>query len=104
MCLGIPGQVKQIYEQQGTRMGKVNFGGIVKEVCLAYVPELNVGDYTIVHVGFALTKIDEASAQETLKTFQEMGLLEEELEPEVKAAKAPEPEACYVNIQINNGA
>ena len=104
MCLGIPGQVKQIYEQQGARMGKVNFGGIVKEVCLEYVPELNVGDYTIVHVGFALTKIDEASAQESLKLFQEMGLLEEELEPEVKAAKEPEPESCYVNIRSTNGA
>lgn len=104
MCLGIPGQVKQIYEQQGARMGKVNFGGIVKDVCLEYVPELNVGDYTIVHVGFALTKIDEASAQESLKIFREMGVLEEELVPEVKAAKEPEPEACFVNIWINNGA
>ena len=104
MCLGIPGQVKQIYVQQGARMGKVNFGGIVKDVCLEYVPELNVGDYTIVHVGFALTKIDEASAQETLKTFHEMGVLEEELKPEVKAAKEVEPESCFVNIWINNGA
>jgi len=104
MCLGIPGQVTQVYQQQGARMGKVNFGGIVKEVCLEYVPELNVGDYTIVHVGFALTKIDEASAQETLKTFREMGVLEEELKPEVMAAREPEPEACFVNIQINNGA
>ena len=60
-------------------MGRVAFGGIVKEVCLEYVPELNVGDYTIVHVGFALSKIDEETARETLRTFEEMGVLEEEL-------------------------
>jgi hydrogenase expression/formation protein HypC len=62
----------------GTRMGKVNFGGIVKEVCLAYLPDIAVGDYTIVHVGFAITKVDEASAMQTLETFREMGLLDEE--------------------------
>ena len=78
MCLAIPGQVKDIYESMGTRMGRVSFGGVVKEVCLAYLPELAVGDYTIVHVGFAITKIDEESAQQTLETFREMGLLDEE--------------------------
>jgi hydrogenase expression/formation protein HypC len=104
MCLGIPGRVQTIYDAGGARMGKVNFGGIVKDVCLEYVPELTVGDYTIVHVGFALTKIDEVSARETLKTFQEMGLLEEELKPEVMAAKEPELESCFVNIWITNGA
>ncbi|BAM00482.1 MULTISPECIES: HypC/HybG/HupF family hydrogenase formation chaperone [Caldilinea] len=79
MCLGIPGQVKEIYEVNGVRMGKVDFAGIVKEVCLAYVPEIEVGDYTIVHVGFAITQLDEASAQESLRLFEEMGRLEEEL-------------------------
>lgn len=79
MCLAIPGRVDEIYEESGARMGKVNFGGVVKNVCLAYLPDLQVGDYTIVHVGFAISKIDEASAQQTLRTFQEMGLLEEEL-------------------------
>ena len=79
MCLAVPGQVKTIFEEHGTRMGKVNFGGVVKEVCLAYLPEIEVGDYTIVHVGFAISQIDEASAQETLRTFEELGLLEEEL-------------------------
>ncbi len=59
-------------------MGRVSFGGVVKEVCLAYLPDLCVGDYTIVHVGFAISRVDEASAQQTLKTFQEMGLLDEE--------------------------
>ncbi len=78
MCLAVPGQVKEIYESMGTRMGRVNFGGVVKEVCLAYLPDLAVGDYTIVHVGFAITKVDEESAQRTLETFREMGLLDEE--------------------------
>ncbi len=79
MCLGIPGQVREIYEANGVRMGTVDFAGITKEVCLAYVPEIAVGDYTIVHVGFAITQLDEASAQESLRLFAEMGVLEEEL-------------------------
>jgi hydrogenase expression/formation protein HypC len=82
MCLGIPGQIKEIYDNAGARMGKVNFGGIVKEVCLEYVPEAQVGDYTIVHVGFAITRLDEASALETLKMFHDLGILEEELNPD----------------------
>ncbi len=96
MCLGIPGRVQEIYEANGTRMGKVNFGGIVKDVCLAYLPDIEVGDYTIVHVGFGITRIDEASAQETLKTFREMGLLEEELLPEQHAGEGALP-ACPVD-------
>ena len=79
MCLAIPGQVKQIFEANGTRMGTVNFGGIEKDVCLAYLPDIVVGDYTIVHVGFAITKVDEASAKATLAMFRDLGLLEEEL-------------------------
>jgi hydrogenase expression/formation protein HypC len=79
MCLAVPGQVKTIFEANGARMGKVDFGGVVKEVCLAYLPDIQVGDYTIVHVGFAISQIDEASAQRTLQTFEELGLLEEEL-------------------------
>jgi len=79
MCLAVPGQVESIHEERGTRMGRVNFGGVVKEVCLAYVPEIAVGDYTIVHVGFAISRIDEASALATLQTFEELGLLDEGL-------------------------
>ena len=82
MCLGIPGQVKEIYDVSGIPMGKVDFAGITKEVCLAYVPEIGVGDYTIVHVGFAITQLDEASALESLRLFEEIGRLEEELNPE----------------------
>ena len=79
MCLGVPGKVVEIYEQHGTRMGKVDFSGIQKDVCLAYVPDVEVGDYTIIHVGFAITKLDEKSALETLQMFKDLGILEEEL-------------------------
>jgi hydrogenase expression/formation protein HypC len=75
MCLAVPGQVESIHDENGMRMGRVNFGGVVKEICLAYLPEIAVGDYAIVHVGFAISRIDEASARETLRTFAELGLL-----------------------------
>lgn len=77
MCLGVPGKILEIYEQNGVRMGKADFGGVTKEICLAYLPEIKVGDYTIVHVGFAITQVDEQSAQESLALFREMGVLEE---------------------------
>jgi hydrogenase expression/formation protein HypC len=95
MCLAVPGQVESIHEEHGTRMGRVNFGGVVKEICLAYLPDIAVGDYTIVHVGFAISKIDEASARATLQTFAELGLLQEGLaelrgaEPADAAADGP---------------
>ncbi|MBW7882326.1 MAG: HypC/HybG/HupF family hydrogenase formation chaperone [Caldilineaceae bacterium] len=79
MCLGIPGKVLEIYDADGVSMGRLDFAGVTKEVCLAYVPEIRVGDYAIVHVGFAITQLDEASAQESLRLFQQMGVLEEEL-------------------------
>ncbi|MBT9587240.1 HypC/HybG/HupF family hydrogenase formation chaperone [bacterium] len=77
MCLGIPGQVLEIYQRDGLRLGRVDFGGVSKEVCLDYVPEVEVGDYAIVHVGFAITRLDQDSARESLRMFAEMGLLEE---------------------------
>jgi hydrogenase expression/formation protein HypC len=83
MCLGVPGRVEDVWEQDGTRMATVDFGGVRKEVCLAYVPDVQVGDYTIVHVGFALTKLDEKSALETLDLFKSVGLLDEELNPTI---------------------
>ena len=79
MCLGIPGKVTEIYTNEGVRMGKVDFGGVLKEVCLAFVPEIVVGDYTIVHVGFAITQLDEESAKESLAILQEMSSLDEQL-------------------------
>ncbi len=93
MCLAIPGRVEEITTDGVIRLGRVNFGGIVKRVCLDYVPEIAVGDYAIVHVGFAISKIDEKTAQETLEAFRAMGLLEEELASEeevfARAAAAP---------------
>ena len=91
MCLAVPGQVESIHEENGTRMGRVNFGGVVKEICLAYLPDIAVGDYTIVHVGFAISRIDEASAQQTLRTFAELGLLEEGLEERRAGDEADAP-------------
>ena len=93
MCLAVPGRVESIREEQGMRMGRVNFGGVVKDVCLAYLPDVAVGDYTIVHVGFAISKIDEASARATLQTFADLGLLEEGLAElrEGEAAGEPAP-------------
>lgn len=79
MCLAVPGRVETVRDEDGTRMGRVNFGGVVKDVCLEYLTDLTVGDYVIVHVGFAISKIDEASARDTLRTFAELGLLEEGL-------------------------
>lgn len=75
MCLGIPGRIISIEENElNMNMAKVSFGGIAKDVCLAYTPEAEVGDYVIVHVGFALSVIDEAEAQETLGMLAEMGV------------------------------
>jgi hydrogenase expression/formation protein HypC len=79
MCLGIPGKIIEVYESSGLPMGKIDFGGVIKEACLAYVPEAKVGDYTIVHVGFALNVIDEEEAQKTLDLLSEIGALDEEL-------------------------
>lgn len=79
MCLAVPGKVECIYDEAGMRMGKVNFGGVIKDVCLAYLPDIEVGSYTIVHVGFAISEVDEVTAQETLRTFAELGLLKDEL-------------------------
>ncbi len=78
MCLAVPGRVESVYDVEGARTGKVNFGGVLKEVCLAYLPDIAVGEYAIVHVGFAISRIDEATALETLRTFESLGLLDEE--------------------------
>ncbi len=80
MCLAVPGLVQRIFEESGVQMGKVNFGGVVKEICLEYLPDIQVGEYVIVHVGFAISKIDEVAAQASLRTFAELGLLAAELE------------------------
>jgi hydrogenase expression/formation protein HypC len=86
MCLGVPGKIVEIYEQSGLQMGKIDFGGVLREVCLAYVPEAKIGDYALVHVGFALNLLDEAEAQETLALLKEIGAFAEELETETAEA------------------
>ncbi|WP_031517090.1 HypC/HybG/HupF family hydrogenase formation chaperone [Streptomyces sp. NRRL F-5123] len=78
MCLAVPGRVLEIEDRDGTRMASVDFGGVVKEVCLEYLPDLEVGEYAIVHVGFALQRLDEESALRTLELFSELGMLQEE--------------------------
>jgi hydrogenase expression/formation protein HypC len=75
MCLGVPGKIIEIYEADGLYMGKVDFGGVTREACLAYVPEAQVGDYTIIHVGFALNLISEEEALETLDLLRQIGEL-----------------------------
>ena len=80
MCLAIPGKIETITESGSdifSRKGKVNFGGIFKEVSLAYVPEAKVGDYVIVHVGFAISKVHEEEAKKVFEYLEEMGELEE---------------------------
>lgn len=78
MCLGVPGKIVRIDENPlGMTTGRVNFGGITKDVCLAYVPDVQVGDYVVVHVGFAIAKVDEAEAQAVFEYLRSMGDLEE---------------------------
>lgn len=78
MCLAVPGRVLSIAEVDGTLMAQVDFGGIRKEVCLQYVPDVASGEYVIVHVGFAIQRLDEASAIETLANFERLGILQQE--------------------------
>lgn len=81
MCLAVPGKIVSIDTSAALRMAKVNFGGVGKDVCLEWLPEAKIGDYVLVHVGFALSKIDEKEAEETLRMLTEMGeLIEEEEE------------------------
>jgi hydrogenase expression/formation protein HypC len=77
MCLAVPGQLTSISGDGLNRTGKVSFGGVIKEVSLAYLPETQVGDYVIVHVGFALSKVDEAEAHRVFEYLEEMGDLGE---------------------------
>jgi len=103
MCLAVPGKIMEVDDQvAGPRMGVVSFGGIrkqiclayvpeaVKQICMAYVPEAVVGDYVLAHVGFALNVIDEKEAQEVFKLLEEMGeLAENALSPDEPSGKAP---------------
>jgi hydrogenase expression/formation protein HypC len=78
MCLAVPGQVVSVEDRDHTRMAEVDFGGVRKDVCCEYIPDVASGDYVIVHVGFAIQRLDEESALNTLAEFEQMGILEEE--------------------------
>jgi len=92
MCLAIPGKLIETSEDSnGVKMGKANFGGIVKEVCLEYTPEAGPGDYVLVHVGFALGKVDEEEAERTYRALKEMEQLEELNIPEIPEAQEQIP-------------
>ena len=84
MCLAIPGKVIETFDQGGMRMGKVQFGGIVREACLDYVPETQVGEYVLVHVGFAISRIDEAEAGRTYQALRDLDQLTELESPVVE--------------------
>jgi hydrogenase expression/formation protein HypC len=77
MCLGIPGRVIRTYREHDVLMGKVDFSGVVKQVCLEHVPEVKIGQYVLVHVGFALSQIDEDEAQHVFDFLKKMDQLEE---------------------------
>jgi hydrogenase expression/formation protein HypC len=79
MCLGIPGRITEIRDEAGLAMGKVDFGGVRKDACLAYLPVAKLGDYVIVHVGFAISRVDEAEALKTLEILESMGVMTPEL-------------------------
>jgi len=82
MCLAIPGKVIEVFEAQGLRMGRADFGGTIRKVCLEHLPEARLGDYVLVHVGFALSRIDPEEAETTYRLLEELGQLGELEAPE----------------------
>jgi len=82
MCLAIPGKVISVEQNNGLRSGRIQFGGIIRSASLDFVPEAGVGDYVMVHVGYAISRVDEAEAQRTYELLEEMGELEAELPTE----------------------
>ena len=78
MCLGIPGKVIELYEVNGMKMAKIDFSGVIKEACMEYLPEIKVGDYTIIHVGFGLSIVDEKEANETMKLLNQIAAMDKE--------------------------
>jgi hydrogenase expression/formation protein HypC len=79
MCLGVPGKIAETYEKGGLQMAKVDFGGVFREACLNYVPEAKVGEYCIIHVGFAISVLSESEAMETLELLKQIGSFDEEI-------------------------
>jgi hydrogenase expression/formation protein HypC len=82
MCLGIPGKIVELYEQGGLKMAKIDFGGVLREACMEAAPDAVVGEYAIIHAGFALNILSEEDALETLRLLEELGQLTSELDPE----------------------
>ncbi|SNT04552.1 HypC/HybG/HupF family hydrogenase formation chaperone [Rhodococcoides kyotonense] len=78
MCLAVPGKIVRVFDRDGTTMADVDFGGIRKQVCLHYIPDASEGEYVVVHVGFAIQRLDEESAKATLAEFERMNVLDEE--------------------------
>lgn len=104
MCLAVPGKVLRIEERDGTRMATVSFGGVVKDVCLEYLPDLQVGEYAIVHVGFALQRLDEESARQTLELFGDLGILQEEFGDPWEQAAAHAAAGAAGDVRAPKGA
>ena len=82
MCLAIPGKVVEVFDDRGLRMARADFGGTVRKVCLEQLPEAGLGDYVLVHVGFALSRVDAAEAERTYRALEELGQLGELDAPE----------------------
>ena len=103
MCLAIPGKVIGTYEQNGLRMAKVQFGGITREACLEYVPETQAGEYVLVHVGFAISRVDEAEAERTYQALRELDQLGELDSPVVDELDDPDPGTMIPSAKRRNG-
>jgi hydrogenase expression/formation protein HypC len=84
MCLGIPGMIKEVFESSGTKMCKVDFGGVIQEACIETIPEAKIGDYIIVHAGFALSLLSKEEALETIEIFKEMTRLADQSDMDQK--------------------
>lgn len=105
MCLGVPGKIVEIEDDPlGMTMGKVSFGGVTKRVCLAYTPEAVVGEYVVVHVGFAITRIDEAEAKKVFETLRELGELAELEVAQPEAAPGPGSVVRFPPPRTNEGS
>jgi hydrogenase expression/formation protein HypC len=89
MCLAVPGLILDLSDRNGVRYGRVNFGGVVREACLDFVPEAVVGDYVMVHVGFAISRVDAVEAGKTYELLRKMGLLDQELGEESDSGGSP---------------
>ena len=96
MCLAIPGKVIETYDRGGMQMARVQFGGVTREACLEYVPETQIGDYVLVHVGFALSRVDEQEAHRTYQALQDLDQLGE--------LDTPEVDEYHVNPLPNGGS